>query len=83
MLAARAEGVGASLTTVMHIFEGGRVLEILGVPTDEGWNLSSCVCFGYPTGKWGVAPRRPVHEVSFRNRWGTAVGFEVPEPLWP
>jgi nitroreductase len=83
MLAARAEGVGASLTTVMHIFRGDRVLEILGVPSDEGWQLASCVCFGYPTGKWGVASRRPVHEVSFRNQWGAPVGFEVAAPLWP
>ena len=29
-----------------------------------------------------IAARRPVHEVSFRNRWGAPVGFEVPEPLW-
>jgi hypothetical protein len=38
---------------------------------------------GYPTGKWGVAPRRPVHEVSYRNHWGTGVGFEIATPLWP
>jgi hypothetical protein len=29
-----------------------------------------------------VAPRQPVHEVSYRNRWGTPVGFEVPDPLF-
>jgi hypothetical protein len=29
-----------------------------------------------------VAQRRPVHEVAYRNTWGTAVGFEVPTPLW-
>ena len=70
MLAARAEGVGASLTSVF-VFQLDDVLEILGVPKQEGWLFSSCVTFGYPTGRWGVAPRRPVHEVSFRNRWGT------------
>jgi hypothetical protein len=41
------------------------------------------VVLGYPTGRWGVAPRRPVDEVAFRNRWGAEVGFDVPEPLWP
>ncbi len=82
MLAARAEGIGASLTTVM-MFKLDDVLKILGVPKEEGWMFSSCVCFGYPTGKWGVAARRPVHEVSFRNHWGTPVGFEINEPLWP
>lgn len=82
MLAARAEGVGSSLTTVF-MFRIDQVLEILGVPKDEGWLFSSCVCLGYPTGRWGVAARRPAHEVSFRNQWGAPVGFEVPEPLWP
>ncbi len=82
MLAARAEGIGASLTTVM-IFRIDEVLKILGVPKEEGWLVSSCICFGYPTGTWGVAARRPVHEVSFRNQWGTPVGFEIDAPLWP
>ena len=82
MLAARAEGVGSSLTSVFF-FELDAVLEILGVPKEEGWLFSSCVTMGYPTGKWGVAPRRPVHEVSFRNHWGTDVGFTIDTPLWP
>ena len=81
MLAARAEGVGTALTSVFH-FEIAAVLELLGVPADEGWLFSSCVTFGYPTGRWGVAPRRPVHEVSFRNKWGTGLGYEINEPLW-
>src|SRR5581483_11479809 len=59
MLAARAEGVGASLTTVMHVFHNDAVMKILGVPADRHWIVSSCVCFGYPRGRWGVAQRRP------------------------
>ena len=82
MLAARAEGVGSSLTSVF-MFEIDAVLEILSVPKQDGWLFSSCVTFGYPTGRWGVAPRRPVDEVSYRNRWGEPLGFEVQEPLWP
>jgi nitroreductase len=82
MLAARAEGVGSALTSVL-MFQAERVLSILGVPDGEGWLFSSLVTFGYPKGPWGVAPRRPVHEVSYRDRWGTPVGFEVPTPLWP
>jgi nitroreductase len=82
MLAARAEGIGASLTSVF-MFQIDAVLEILGVPKQDGWLFSSCVTFGYPTGRWAVAPRRPVDEVSYRNRWGDPLGFEVPEPLWP
>jgi nitroreductase len=82
MLAARAEGVGTSFTTVLGYFHGSESLEILGVPGDEGWLNACCVSFGYPTGRWGVAPRRQAHKVAFRNGWGTPVGFEVPEPLW-
>ncbi len=82
MLAARAEGVGSALTSVF-MFEIDPVLEILGVPKQDGWLFSSCVTFGYPTGKWGVAPRTPAHEVAFRNTWGTDVGFTIPQPLWP
>jgi len=82
MLAARSHGVGSSLTSVLGFFHPRETLEILGVPEGEGWIMACCVSFGYPTGRWGVAARRPVHEVSFRNRWGDPVGFEVPEPLW-
>jgi nitroreductase len=82
MLAARAEGVGSALTSVM-LFRLDDVLDVLGVPTDEGWHMACCVSFGYPTGRWGVAARRPAHEVSYRNRWGAPLGFEIPEPLWP
>jgi nitroreductase len=82
-LAARAEGVGSALTSVLGIFHGPEAFRILGVPEDKGWTMACCVSFGYPTGRWGVAPRRPVHEVAYRNRWGEPLGFEVPEPLWP
>jgi nitroreductase len=82
MLAARAEGVGASLTSLLT-FHKDEVLPILGVPDGEGWHMACCVTLGYPTGKWGVAARTPVEEVSYRNRWGTPLGFEVNGPLWP
>ena len=82
MLAARAEGVGSCLTALLQFFHPTETFAILGVPEDEGWILSGTVSFGYPTGTWGVAQRRPVHEVAYRNTWGTDVGFEVPDPLW-
>ena len=44
--------------------------------------LAATVSFGYPTGTWGVAARQPVDQVSYRNTWGSDVGFSVPEPLW-
>lgn len=82
MLAARAEGIGSCLTVVLSVFHHDEVLALLGVPADAGWTMSACVSFGYPTGTWGIAPRRPVHEVAHRNRFGEPVGFTVDEPLW-
>ncbi len=81
-LAGRAEGVGSSLTSVL-LLRNEEVLDLLGVPADQGWLMAGCVTLGFPTGRWGVAARRPVHEVSHRNRWGAEIGFRVDEPLWP
>jgi len=74
MLAARGEGVGTALTSVL-LFRNAEVFEVLGVPLDEGWNMACCVSFGYPTGKWGVAARMPVDRVAFRNTWDGPLGF--------
>ncbi len=82
-LAARAEGVGSALTSVLGAFRGPEALEILGVPADGGWSMACCVSFGYPTGRWGIAERRPVHEIAYRNTWGANLDLEMPGPLWP
>lgn len=82
-LAARAEGVGSALTSVLGVFHGEETMQVLGVPPGRGWVMACCVSFGYPTGRWGVAPRRPLQDVAYRNSWGIPVGFEVNEPLWP
>jgi len=81
MLAARIDGVGSALTSVFH-FRIDDMKKVLGVPEEGHWHFGGCVTFGYPTGRWGVAPRRPAHEVSFRNSWDGELGFEIPEPLW-
>ena len=81
-LAARAEGIGSSLTQALAFFDA-ETREILGVPKDETWYVAGTVSFGYPTGKWGVAKRQPARDVSFRNHWGEPVGFDTDGPLWP
>jgi nitroreductase len=81
MLAARSEGVGSTLTTALA-FRTGEVLAVLGVPDKEGWLMACCATFGYPTGRWAVAPRRPVEKVAFRNRWAEPIGLDVHGPLW-
>ena len=83
MLAARAEGIGSCITVILSFFYPNEVNEILGVPTDEGWAMQGCISMGYPTGTWGVATRRPAHEVTYRNVWSADVGFSTDEPLWP
>lgn len=83
LLAARAEGVGGVMTMVLRNVED-RVNELLRVPVGQGWKMSAMLALGYPRGKWGVAAnRRPVQEVSSRNRWDAPFGVEVPQPLWP
>jgi nitroreductase len=82
MLAARGEGVGTCLTTILGAFKSAETFELLGVPDDKGWQLAAAVSCGYPTGRWGVAKRRPVEDVTYSDRWGSPLGFEVNGPLW-
>lgn len=81
MLAARGEGVGSTFTRMLA-GRAAEVFDVLGVPADEGWQLAACVTFGYPTGRWDVAQRAPVEDVTYRNRWGTRLGFDVNGPLY-
>ena len=84
MLAARAEGVGSTLTGMLQSFYSDEVFDLLGVPKDAGWVHHGVIAMGYPTGKWGVAPRQTRPRVRGTQRLGLAIfGFTVPEPLWP
>ena len=81
MLAGRAHGIGTCLTTVMS-FKQKEAFEILGVPDDKGWTLNAVVTAGYPLGKWGVAERNPVDEVTYLDKWGNSPNWNLDEPLW-
>jgi nitroreductase len=83
MLAARAEGIGATLTGFLQTYFADEVMDLLGVPKEAGWYMHGTVAMGYPLGKWRVGARTPVHEVAARNGWQGDLGFTVPEPLWP
>jgi nitroreductase len=66
MLAARALGLGTTLTTV-HRHAAGAVRTVLGLPGDAiTWAL---IPIGVPTGRWGQAPRRPLADVVYWNTW--------------
>lgn len=81
-LAARALGIGSVPVGSLARHQSD-IFPRLGVPDDEGWMLATVVALGYPTGRWGVAPRRPAHEVTFVERWGARPSWSVPKPLWP
>jgi nitroreductase len=82
MLAARGDGVGTCLTTILGAFRSAEVCDLLDIPTDKGWQFAAAVSCGYPLGRWDVAKRAPVEEVSFLNGWGTPLDFEIGGPLW-
>ena len=69
MLAARALGIGTCLTTI-HGFREAQVKELLGIPADV--QTVALIPLGYPLGKFGRPPRRPVGEVTFADGWGRA-----------
>jgi nitroreductase len=83
MLAARAEGIGSTMTTILGVYRQAEASEILGVPKDAGWTMPAVIPMGYPRGRWGVGARKPVHDVAARNSWDGDLGFTVPTPLWP
>src|SRR2546422_4079561 len=69
MLAARALGIGSCLTTI-HRFRDAQVKELLGIPAEI--ETAALIPLGYPLGKFGRPPRRPLREVAFVDRWGQA-----------
>ena len=69
MLAARALGIGSCITTI-HRFRDAQMKELLGIPSDV--ETAALIPLGYPLGKFGRPPRRPLREVAFADRWGQA-----------
>ncbi|MCP3911705.1 MAG: oxidoreductase [Actinomycetia bacterium] len=67
ILAARNEGLGTVLTTVFRIYED-EVREVCGIP--ERFEVVALMPLGVPTGKWGVASRRPAESMTSWNQFG-------------
>jgi nitroreductase len=79
LLAARAQGLGACMTSWASY--GGEALlrKAVGVPDD--WMLAGHVVVGWPRGRHGPVRRRPVSEVVFLDGWDEPAGDLVgPEP---
>ena len=82
MLAGRAHGVGTCLTTVLGMFKPEKAFGILNIPNDKGWKIDAVITAGYPLGKWGIAKRNSVDEVTYLNTWGNETNWNLEEPLW-
>ena len=67
LLAARALGLGATLTTLYLTFEK-EVEGALGLPADV--HSYALLPIGYPIGRFGPVRRVPLAEVVYRDRWG-------------
>jgi nitroreductase len=70
LLAARAQGLGACLTSWASYGGEPLIRGAVGVP-DE-WLLAGHVVVGWPRGKHGPVRRRPLEEVVFHDRWDDA-----------
>jgi len=67
LLAARALGLGGTLTTLYLNFEK-EVEATLGLPTDM--HSYAILPIGYPMGRFGPVRRVPLIEVVYEDRWG-------------
>jgi nitroreductase len=67
LLAARALGLGATLTT-RHLQYEKEVEAILGLP--PGVHSYAILPIGYPMGRFGPTRRAPLSEVVYLDRWG-------------
>jgi nitroreductase len=66
LLAARAHGLGATLTT-WHLTLEREFKEVLGIPRRV--KTFALVPVGWPRGRFGPVVRHPVSEVVHRDRW--------------
>ncbi len=69
LLAARALGLGATLTT-RHTVHSEEMDAIFGLP--KGVRSFAILPIGYPLGNFGPVRRKPLAETVFKDRWGEA-----------
>ena len=75
MLAARGLGVGTVLTT-MHRYRDAELKALLGIP--EPIVTAAVIPMGYPRGKFGAGPRKPLYEVTYVDQWGQSPPWAMP-----
>jgi nitroreductase len=70
LLAARALGIGGTITT-LHPSVEERAHALLGIPATA--QIVYCLPLGYPRGRFGPTTRRPLSEVCAFDRWDGSV----------
>jgi len=76
MLAARALGLGSTITTLHRMYEAD-VKKLLAIPDDV--ETMALIPIGRPLGRFGPPRRQPVEEVTFWEKWGETRGRASPE----
>jgi len=66
LLAARALGLAATLTT-WHLMAEGEVKQVLGIP--KSVHTYALIPVGWPAGRFGPVRRKPVDGMIHRDRW--------------
>jgi nitroreductase len=69
LLAARALGIGGTITTLHPVVEE-RVHKLFGIPPTA--QVVYCIPLGYPRGRFGPNQRKPLTEVCSYDHWGAA-----------
>lgn len=67
MLAARALGLGTTITT-LHRQREDETRAVLGIP--ENAHIAAVIPVGWPIGHFGEGPRLPVEAVTYWDTWG-------------
>jgi nitroreductase len=67
MLAARAKGIGSTMTT-LHKAREQDIKDALGIP--DTVDTIALIPLGYPEGRWGRPKRKAQQEVTYWNSWG-------------
>ncbi len=81
LLAARALGLGACLTSWASYGGESLLREAVGIP--DGWMLAGHVVIGWPRGRHGPVRRRPLADVVFLDHWDEPAGQIIGEGADP
>ena len=68
LLACRAVGLGAALTTMHQVFEEEMQVHF-GIPDEYG--IVVTLPIGFPMGRFGPVRRKPAEDVTYFDAWGT------------